>query len=152
TQTTPRLGGVAIYVGILAAMAVASRLPTFEAVFATTSDPEALLLAATVMVAVGLVDDIRGLSAPAKLAGQLVAAGILVLFGIVLRFVYVPGDVGTVVLSTDLGVLLTIALIVGMINAVNLVDGLDGLAAGIVAIAAAALFVYVHLGGAEQRA
>ena len=147
TQTTPRLGGVAIYVGILAAMAVASRLPTFEAVFATTSDPEALLLAATVMVAVGLIDDIRGLSAPAKLAGQLVAAGILVLFGIVLRFVYVPGDIGTVVLSTDLGVLLTIAL-----NAVNLVDGLDGLAAGIVAIAAAALFVYVHLGGAEQRA
>ncbi len=152
TQTTPRLGGAAIFVGVLAAMAVASRLPTFEAVFATTSDPEALLLASSVIVAVGLVDDVRGLSAPAKLAGQLVAAGILVLFGVVLRYVYVPGDIGTVVLSTDLGVLLSVALIVGMVNAVNLVDGLDGLAAGIVAIAAAAQFVYVHLGGAEQRA
>jgi UDP-GlcNAc:undecaprenyl-phosphate/decaprenyl-phosphate GlcNAc-1-phosphate transferase len=67
-----------------------------------------------------------------------------------LRYVYVPGEIGTVVLSTDLGALLTIGAIVAMINAVNLVDGLDGLAAGIVGIAATALLLYVHLGSEEQ--
>jgi UDP-GlcNAc:undecaprenyl-phosphate GlcNAc-1-phosphate transferase len=149
-KATPRLGGLAIFAGILAAMAVASRLPTFDAVFATTSDPEAIILASFVVVGVGLVDDVRGLSAPAKLAGQILAAGTLVLFGVMLRYVYVPGEIGTVVLSTDLGALLTIVAIVAMINAVNLVDGLDGLAAGIVGIAATALLVYVHLGSADQ--
>jgi UDP-GlcNAc:undecaprenyl-phosphate/decaprenyl-phosphate GlcNAc-1-phosphate transferase len=150
TATTPRLGGIAIFAGILAGMAVASGLPTFETVFATTSDPEAIVLASAVIVLIGLVDDVRGLPAPAKLAGQVLAAGTLVLFGVVLRYVYVPGEIGTVVLSADLGALLTIVAIVAMINAVNLVDGLDGLAAGIVGIAATALLLYVHLGAGEQ--
>jgi UDP-GlcNAc:undecaprenyl-phosphate/decaprenyl-phosphate GlcNAc-1-phosphate transferase len=66
-----------------------------------------------------------------------------------MRFVYIPGEIGTVALSTDLGALLTIVAIVAMINAVNLVDGLDGLAAGIVLIAASALFAYVHLSEGE---
>jgi UDP-GlcNAc:undecaprenyl-phosphate/decaprenyl-phosphate GlcNAc-1-phosphate transferase len=148
-RPTPRLGGLAIFAGFLAAMAVASRLPTFDPVFATTSDPEAIILASFVIVAVGLVDDIRGLSAAAKLAGQALAAGTLVLFGVIMRFVYIPGDIGTVALSTDLGALLTIVAIVAMINTVNLVDGLDGLAAGIVLIAASALFAYVHLSEGE---
>jgi UDP-GlcNAc:undecaprenyl-phosphate/decaprenyl-phosphate GlcNAc-1-phosphate transferase len=152
TRPTPRLGGLAIYAGLLTALAVASRLPTFDRVFTTTSDPEAIILASSIIVVVGLVDDIRGLSAPAKLAGQIVAAGTLVLFGVFLRFVYIPGDIGTVALSTDLGVLLTVVAIVAMINSVNLVDGLDGLAAGIVCIAAMALFAYVHLGGTDERA
>jgi UDP-GlcNAc:undecaprenyl-phosphate/decaprenyl-phosphate GlcNAc-1-phosphate transferase len=142
TRPTPRLGGLALYAGFLAAIGIASRLETFDAVFATTSDPEAIVLAATVILVVGLIDDIRGLAAPVKLAGQILSAGTLVLFGVILRFVYVPGSV--VVLATDLGVIVTVALILAMINAVNLTDGLDGLAAGIVAIAAVALFVYVQ--------
>jgi UDP-GlcNAc:undecaprenyl-phosphate/decaprenyl-phosphate GlcNAc-1-phosphate transferase len=138
----PRLGGLALFAAMIAGIGVASLLPTFDEVFAETSEPEAIILAAVVIVGLGLFDDTRGISAPAKLAGQILAAGILVLFGFRLLFVYIPP--GTVIsLSPDLGALLTIVAIVSMINAVNLVDGLDGLAAGIGAIAAAALFWYV---------
>jgi UDP-GlcNAc:undecaprenyl-phosphate/decaprenyl-phosphate GlcNAc-1-phosphate transferase len=152
TRPTPRLGGIAIFAGIVVAIAAASRLPTYETVFSTTSDHEAIILAAFVILVVGVIDDVRGLHAVAKLAGQALAAGVLVLFGVLLRFVYVPGDLGTVALSTELGALLTIIAIVAMINAVNLVDGLDGLAAGIVGIAATALFVYVHVDvGSQER-
>src|SRR5690625_4225369 len=98
---TPRLGGIAMLIALFAGVAVASRLPTFDEVFSGTSDPEAIVLAACVICAIGVADDIRQLSAPAKLAGQILAAGTVVLFGVELRYVYVPGDVGTVVLSPD---------------------------------------------------
>lgn len=145
TRPLPRLGGLALYAGLLGAFAVAWMLPTFRPVFRTTSDPIAFVLAATVVVAVGVIDDMRGLTASAKLAGQVVAAGVLVLFGVLLRFVYIPGELGTVSLNANLAALLTIAGVVVMINAVNLVDGLDGLAAGVVVIAAVALLVHVLL-------
>lgn len=145
TRPLPRLGGLALYAGLLGAFGVAWMLPTFRPVFRTTSDPIAFVLAATVIVAVGVIDDMRGLTASAKLAGQVVAAGVLVLFGVLLRFVYIPGDLGTVSLNANLAALLTIGGVVVMINAVNLVDGLDGLAAGVVLIAALALQVHVRL-------
>lgn len=146
TRPTPTMGGLAILAGLLAALLVASRLSTFDAIFRTTSEPEAILLAAMFMVVVGVADDLRGLSAPAKLAGQMVAAGVLALFGVTLRFVYIPGNPGSIVnLSPDLAALVTIVAVVAMVNAVNLVDGLDGLAAGIVTIAAIALFTYTRL-------
>lgn len=145
TRPLPRLGGLALYLGLLAAFAVAWLLPTFRPLFTTTSDPLAFLLAATAITGVGLYDDVRGLTASAKLAGQVVAAGLLVLFGVLLHFVYIPGELGTVSLGADLAALLTIAAVVVMINAVNLVDGLDGLAAGVAAIAAVALFAHVRL-------
>lgn len=144
TRRTPTLGGLGIFAGVLAAIAVGSRLGSFAEVFRTTSEPEAAVLAGVLLVAIGVVDDTRGVSAPAKLAGQITAAGILVLLGgVQLRFVYLPGNPGSIVsLNFDLAALLTIIAVVAMINAVNLVDGLDGLAAGIVAIAATALFFY----------
>jgi UDP-GlcNAc:undecaprenyl-phosphate/decaprenyl-phosphate GlcNAc-1-phosphate transferase len=146
TRPTPRLGGLALFAGFLAALGVASQLPTFSEVFTATSEPLALVLASVAIVLVGVVDDVRGVSAPVKLAGQILAAGIVVLFGIVLLFVYIPGNPGTVlVLGRDFAALFTIAAIVAMINAVNLTDGLDGLAAGIVGIAAAGLLCYVQL-------
>ena len=144
---TPELGGLAMLGGLMGAYAVANGLGTFDELFRTTSEPEAILLAALVIVYVGLIDDTRGLTPAAKLAGQILAAGTLVLFGVTLRFVYIPFGGGNIVsLSPDAAALLTIVLVVAMINAVNLVDGLDGLAAGIVAIAAIALFAYSELG------
>jgi UDP-GlcNAc:undecaprenyl-phosphate/decaprenyl-phosphate GlcNAc-1-phosphate transferase len=141
-RPTSRLGGLGLFAAMITGIGVASLLTTFDDVFAETSEPEAIILAAVVIVGLGLFDDTRGISAPAKLAGQILAAGILVLFGFRLLFVYIPP--GTVIsLSPDLGALITIVAIVAMINAVNLVDGLDGLAAGIAGIAAAALFWYV---------
>ena len=147
--TTPRLGGLAMLLGLFAAVGVASQLETFTPVFAGTSDPEAIVLAACVIFAIGVADDIRQISAPAKLAGQILAAGTVVLFGVELRYMYVPGDIGTVVLSPDVATLVTIVAIVAMINAVNLIDGLDGLAAGITGIAAVAMFCYVVLAPPE---
>lgn len=148
-RPTARLGGLALFAGILAALGVAARLPSFRPVFEETSEPFAIAAASLIVVMVGVLDDWRGLSAPAKLAGQILAAGTLVLFGVHLLFVYIPGNPGNVVsLDTDLGALLTVVAIVAMINAVNLVDGLDGLAAGIVAIAAIALFAYTQLSDA----
>lgn len=148
---TPELGGLAMVAGLIAAYAVAARLPTFDELFRTTSEPEAILLAALMIVFVGVVDDTRQLGPAVKLAGQIMAAGTLVLFGVTLRFVYIPFGGGsafggsTVSLSPDVAALVTIIAVVAMINAVNLVDGLDGLAAGIVAIAAMALFAYAEL-------
>jgi UDP-GlcNAc:undecaprenyl-phosphate GlcNAc-1-phosphate transferase len=78
-----------------------------------------------------------------KLAGQIMAAGLLVLFGVQLLYFFFPGQ-GLLVLGSDLGVPLTVIWVVGMVNAVNLIDGLDGLAAGMVAIAAMAFFLYVY--------
>ena len=142
TRPTPTLGGLALFAALVAAVAAGARLPSYSDIFSSTSEPEAILLAGLLVVALGVVDDVRGVSAPAKLAGQILGSGVLVLFGLTLRFVYVPGTLGVVSLSPDLAALVTIALIVAMVNAVNLVDGLDGLAAGIVLIAAVALYCY----------
>ena len=91
---------------------------------------------------VGAVDDVRSLSAPAKLAGQILAAGILILNGVELLFFWFPGQ-GILSLGSDLSGPITVAWILLMVNAVNLIDGLDGLAAGIVAIGAGAFFIWV---------
>jgi UDP-GlcNAc:undecaprenyl-phosphate GlcNAc-1-phosphate transferase len=140
-RATPTLGGAAMFAGLLVGMAVASRLPTFRPVFAGSSEPLGIVLAAAVVFAVGAIDDMRPLSAPAKLAGQVLAASILSLLGTTLFYFRVPFvDVFTV--SPELAPVVTIVWVVLMVNAVNLIDGLDGLAAGIVAIAAGAFFLY----------
>ncbi|HSH58342.1 MAG TPA: MraY family glycosyltransferase, partial [Acidimicrobiales bacterium] len=140
-RPTPTLGGLAMYAGFLAAMAVATRLPQFEGVFGDTSEALGVMLGATIIFAVGLVDDLREVSAPAKVAGQVLAGSVLSLFGVTMLFFRIPfGDI--VLLSPDLAPLVTVLWVVGMANAVNLIDGLDGLAAGIVAIAAGAFFLY----------
>ena len=84
-----------------------------------------------------MVDDLREMSPPAKLSGQILAGTVLYLFGVNMLFFRLPLAGTTVVLSADLIPVITVLWVVGMANAVNLVDGFDGLAAGIVAIASA---------------
>jgi len=140
-RPTATLGGLAMYFGFLAGMAVASRLGQFHPVFEGTSEPVGILLGATVIFSVGALDDLREVSAPAKVAGMVLAAGVLSLLGVTMLYFRVPfGDY--VALSPDLAPLITVLWVVGMANAVNLIDGLDGLAAGIVGIAAAAFALY----------
>ena len=140
-RATPTLGGAAMFAGLLVGMAVASKMPTFRAAFAGSSEPLGIVLAAAVIFAVGALDDMRPLSAPAKLAGQVLAASILSLLGTTIFYFRVPFvDVFTI--SPELAPVVTIVWVVLMVNAVNLIDGLDGLAAGIVAIAAGAFFLY----------
>ncbi len=140
-RPTPTLGGAAMYGGFLAAMATASLLPQFRPVFRGTSEPLGLLIGATTMFAVGALDDLRQVSPPAKLAGQVFSGSLLSLLGITLLFFRVP-FAGFVVLSPDLSPLLTVIWVALMANAVNLIDGLDGLAAGVVGIAGFAFFLY----------
>jgi UDP-GlcNAc:undecaprenyl-phosphate GlcNAc-1-phosphate transferase len=138
---TPTAGGTAMFGAVLLAMFVASRLPQFDDAF-QSSEPLGVVLAAAVMFLVGLVDDFRDVSAPAKLAGQVLAGTVLSFLGVTMFYFRVP-FLDIVSISPDLAPLLTVLWVVAIANAVNLIDGLDGLAAGIVAIAAGAFFVYV---------
>jgi UDP-GlcNAc:undecaprenyl-phosphate GlcNAc-1-phosphate transferase len=140
-KPTPTLGGLALWLGILAGLWAASVIPSFRGVFALSSEPLGVAIAGTVIVALGAFDDLRGIAAPAKVAGQVLAGGILLLFGVQLVYFWFPG-LGVLSLSPDLAVPLTLLWVLGMVNALNLIDGLDGLAAGVAAIAAGAFFVY----------
>ncbi len=137
---TPTLGGAAIFAGVLGGGAAAMFLPHLVNVFHRSSEPVGIAIGAAVIFLLGALDDVRDLPAPVKLSGQVFAAGILFLAGIKMQFVLLPG--GYYSLGDDVSVIVTVAWLVVMMNAVNLVDGLDGLAAGIVAIAASAFFVY----------
>ncbi len=143
TRPMPTLGGAAMFLGFCVAMLVASQVPRFAPMFDGSSEPAGIMLAAGLMFAVGALDDLREWSPPAKIAGMVVAGGILSLFGVQMLFFRVPfAGNDTIVLSADLAPLVTVVMVVLFANAVNLVDGLDGLAAGIVAIAGSALFLY----------
>ena len=143
---TPSIGGPAMLVGLLAGALVAWLIGDFDAVFATRSEMLGVLVAATIMCVVGVVDDVRPVSAPAKLAGMVLAGSTLSLVGVSLVVLRIP-FVDVVLLSPDLSALATVLWVVLLANALNLIDGLDGLATGIVAIAATTFVLYaVRLG------
>jgi UDP-GlcNAc:undecaprenyl-phosphate GlcNAc-1-phosphate transferase len=138
---TPTAGGIAMYVGVAAGLLAARLVPFLSDLHETSSELDAAFVAATVVVVLGAIDDTRGVTALGKLAGQVLAAGLVVLLGVQLLYFYFPGP-GVVSPPPDVAVPLTVLWIVALMNAVNLVDGLDGLAAGMVAIAAIAFFAY----------
>ncbi|MFI7104508.1 MraY family glycosyltransferase [Streptomyces sp. NPDC050161] len=141
-EPTPRLGGIAMFGGLCAGLVMASRLPHLQGVF-EVKEPQALLSGAVLIWLVGVLDDKFEIDAVIKLGGQLIAAGVMVQQGLRIMWLPVPG-IGTVILNDTVGTLLTVALIVITLNAVNFVDGLDGLAAGMVCIAATAFFLYAY--------
>src|SRR3954466_401043 len=146
---TPRGGGVAMYLGVAAAILVATRLPALHRTF-DDSQVYAVLVAGGLICALGVLDDRFGLDALTKLTGQIAAAGVMVLLGVQLAFLFLPvADIGTISLGPDVGVPLTLLLTVLTVNALNFIDGLDGLAAGVSAIAALAFFAYSYNLGAE---
>jgi UDP-GlcNAc:undecaprenyl-phosphate GlcNAc-1-phosphate transferase len=145
-EPVPTLGGIAIVLGVLAAVGVASLLPAFGELFDSSSEPLGLVVGVVVIAAIGVLDDLRPLPPSVKLAGQIVAAMGPVLFGIQVVYVWVPG-LDVVSLSPDLGFPLTILAMLALVNAVNLIDGLDGLAAGVSAIAGLAFFAYATISG-----
>jgi len=145
TAPTPRIGGVAVFVAVVGAVGAAALLDDAvgESVRRDPWQIVALLGAATFVLTVGLVDDIRGLAARHKLAAQLAAAGALCAAGVRIESLGAAGW-----LRIELGWLswpVTLLWLVGITNSVNLIDGLDGLAAGIAAITCAVLAaVAVH--------
>jgi len=140
-RPTPTMGGLAMFAGFAVALAVAWRMGRFHEIFDTSSEPLGVFLAAVVMVAVGAADDLRELSAPAKVAGQVLSASMLWWFGVTMFSFKVP-FLGVLVLSNEWLPLVTVLWVLGISTAINLIDGLDGLAAGITAIAAGAFFLY----------
>ena len=139
---TPRLGGLALFVSMLAATAVASQVGWFDEVFANPRDVYALLGAAAIVVAIGFVDDLIDLDWLTKLAGQILAAGLVAWQGV--QIVSIPIG-GLTLFSPTLSLVLTVLAIVLVMNAVNFIDGLDGLVAGVTLIASGVFFIYSFL-------
>ena len=127
-NSLPSLGGISSYVALLVSVIIKwhSGFPT---------ELYGILIAGTVIFLIGVLDDIYGLSPMIKLYGQIIVSLILVGFGV--RFVFVKEMSDSVMGLGVLGIPLTVFWMVGMMNAMNLIDGLDGLATGISCIAAA---------------
>src|SRR6185437_10462581 len=139
----PYGGGASMFLAFLVAVLLAATLPPFRAAHTFTDSPEMLgvVLAAGAMFAVGLIDDIRDMSAPAKMAGQVLAASILYFAGVTMYELKIP-LAGFYLLTPCIIPLITAIWVIALTNAVNLIDGLDGLAAGVVAIGGGALALY----------
>jgi UDP-GlcNAc:undecaprenyl-phosphate GlcNAc-1-phosphate transferase len=144
---TPRWGGLAMLGGVLAGVAMAYQLPALRLAF-DTSSAEVLgaVLAGVLLVGVGVLHDRTDLDALTKFAGQTTAAGVLIIFGVQWSTFWIPfggggdGISGSVLsLGYGQGMLLTVLFTVVLVNAMNFVDGLDGLAAGIGMIGALAV-------------
>ncbi|AKV58572.1 glycosyltransferase family 4 protein [Corynebacterium riegelii] len=144
TQPTPSVGGVAMFTGFVSAVFLAQQLPALTRGFApVTPEMTAVLAGAFAIVLVGIVDDLYELGALAKLAGQFVAAVVMALMGIVFTVFFLPiGEGTTLILDQVQGVVLSALFTVLLINAVNFVDGIDGLAAGLGMIAGLAILLF----------
>jgi UDP-GlcNAc:undecaprenyl-phosphate GlcNAc-1-phosphate transferase len=139
----PRLGGLAMYLGLAAGLFAASQMTPLKEVLAGTGTVQGLLLAGGLIVVIGIIDDRWGMNALSKLAGQVAAGAILVASGCELAWLPLPGG-ATFTPDSDQAMVLTILVVVATINAVNFIDGLDGLAAGIVGIGAVSFYLYYY--------
>ncbi len=138
---TPYGGGAAMLVGFSIALLCAMAIPPLRAIILSSHEMLGVLLATGVIFVVGVLDDFREMSAPAKVAGQILAASLLYFSGCTMYQLKLP-FAGFVVLGPSILPLITAAWVFALSNAVNLIDGLDGLAGGIVAIASGTLCVY----------
>ncbi len=144
---TPDVGGIALFAGVVAALLLAWNMDRFSPLFNGNSEPRGVLLGAFVMLVVGTRDDVKEVSAPARVLATVGAAMVLVWFGVTMFYFRVP-FFGVIQLSNDWIPIVTVIWLLGMVQAINLIDGLDGLAAGIVAIGSTAFFIYSrHLSG-----
>lgn len=143
TTPTPRLGGVAMFLGVAAAFLFSSQNPGFAFIWADPVPMLAVLGATLLIVLVGVADDLWDLDWMIKLSAQFLAAGIIVWFG-QLQISSLPIG-GMTVGSSWMSFVLTVFSIVLVMNAVNFIDGLDGLVAGVCLIANGVFFVYSYL-------
>ncbi len=144
TRPTPRLGGVAMFFGVLVAFAIGSQLPQLSIVFSDPGKILAVLGAAAIIVGIGVADDVWDLDWLTKLAGQIIAAALLAWQGI--QIVQIPWLQNTsLLLSPYMFLAITVFAVVLVMNAINFIDGLDGLVAGVAIIANGVFFVYSYV-------
>lgn len=136
-KITPTLGGVAIYLSMMIAIGIYLLAGDRQ----VSNDMGGIVLGATIIFVFGVVDDIWGLSPLSKLFGQILAAGVLVIMGVQIQNIHIPG-MAVISLSPELSVIVSLIWVIAFMNIINLIDGLDGLAAGITCIAAGAMFYY----------
>lgn len=140
----PLSGGLAMYISFLVSVIIFTDL---------SKEVIGLLIGATIIVVSGLVDDKVGLSPKKKLAFQIIASAILVYCGVKIEFLNNPLRIGEPVIYFDLFVIpVTIFWITGITNTINLIDGLDGLAAGVSMICSISLSAIAYKFGYMQVA
>ncbi|WP_165164330.1 glycosyltransferase family 4 protein [Corynebacterium qintianiae] len=144
TQPTPSLGGLAMFTGFLCAVFLAQQLPALTRGFApVTPEMTAVVAGAFAIVVVGIIDDLYELGALTKFIGQCFAAVLMSFLGLTFTVVFAPfGDGTTLILDQVQGMMVAALFTVVLVNAVNFVDGIDGLAAGIGMIAGGAILLY----------
>ena len=142
TTPTPRLGGVAMFLGVAFSLLVASQIPFFDVVFADPGPIWSILVASLLIVVIGVVDDVWDLDWTIKLAAQLGIASLVAWQGVQILSLPIGGiTVG----SPTLSFVLTVLTIVLVMNAVNFIDGLDGLVAGVSVISGGVFLIYSYL-------
>ena len=140
---TPRLGGVAMFLGVVAAFLVSSQHPFFAIIWSEPVQIWAILGATFLIVLVGVADDLWDLDWMIKLGAQFLAAGIIAWFGELQIYSLPIGGMTTG--SSWMSFTLTVFAIVIVMNAVNFIDGLDGLVAGVCLIANGVFFAYSYM-------
>ena len=132
TKPTPTLGGISFFIAFNITILVAIKLnPAFNSEFLQFLP--GIFIAGILIIILGLVHDIKGLSPYLKLCGQIIVALVLFINGNRIEYITNPFG-GEITLSLALSFILTIIWIIALINTINLIDGLDGLAAGLTAI------------------
>ncbi|MFH1542659.1 MAG: MraY family glycosyltransferase [bacterium] len=137
-RVIPRLGGLAIYFGFSVAIGFSLWLASFQGMKIDWQMIMGIFAGGSLLVIVGAVDDIKSIRPMTKLIWQILAALIIIYFGIEITFFSNPFN-GILALGV-FAIPLTILWVVGVTNAMNLIDGLDGLATGVTLISALTLF------------
>ena len=145
TTPTPRLGGIAIVIGIVVALAIASQISWFDLVYSNPFPIIAIVVSALVMLGLGVIDDLYDLDWMTKLAGQLLIAGFLAWSSLQITSLPIGPGGGITLLSPTMSLIVTVLAVVLVMNAVNFIDGLDGLVAGVTIIAGTVFFIYSYL-------
>lgn len=149
-EPKPRIGGIAVYLGLAFALFVSIGFALQTSLFHRANDTQdffGLLFGGTLIMLVGVWDDVMGMSPRAKFLAQIVVAIVSMIYGFHIEDFKIPGTLEYVVLPPWIDYPLTLVWYLGMMNAINFLDGLDGLLSGVTAISGMFLFAIASMHG-----